>query len=92
MSTFLVGYDLNTYETAGEYQKLIKAIKELGTWAKPLESTFLVVSGLSASEIRDYLKNSTDSDDELLVMDVTDANWATWGIDKDVTSWMRNNI
>ncbi len=89
---FLIAYDLNKGETSSEYKRLIDQIKKLGSWAKPLESTWFVISESSASEIIDYLKKFIDSNDELLVMDVTDDDWATMGINKEVTDWMKENI
>ena len=88
--TFLIAYDLN--KGSSEYLRLIKEIKELGSWAKPLESTFFVVSSLTASDIRDHLNKFIDSNDELLVMDVTDDDWATHGVHKNVANWMKNNV
>ena len=90
--TLLIAYDLNGGETSSEYQRLIKAIKDLGTQAKPLESTFLVVSSNTVSTIRDHLSKFIDSNDELLILDVSDDNWASKGINADVTKWMKNNV
>ncbi len=92
LQTFLIAYDLNKGETSSEYKRLIDQIKKLGSWAKPLESTWFVVSESSASEIRDHLKKFIDSNDELLVMNVTDDDWGTMGVDKKVTDWMKRNI
>ncbi len=90
--TFLIAYDLNKGETSSEYLRLIKEIKELGTWAKPLESTWLVVTTGSAATVRDHLNKFIDSNDELLVMDVSGDDWGTYGINADVTKWMNANI
>ena len=90
--TFLVSYDLNKGETSSEYQRLIKEIKALGTWAKPLESTWFVVSESSASSIRDHLTQFIDGNDEILVMDVTDDNWASRGLNSDVVQWMKSHL
>lgn len=92
MATFLIGYDLNKDETSSEYQRLIKEIKALGTWAKPLESTWFVVSSSTASAIRDHLKQFLDSNDEMLVLNISDDDWATKGLNKDVTEWMKAHL
>lgn len=90
--TFLIAYDLNKGETSAEYQRLIKEIKSYGTWAKPLESTFFVSTESTAKDVRNYLKQFIDSNDELLILDVTEDDWATQGIDAKVTEWMKNNL
>lgn len=79
-------------ETSTDYAKLISHIKSLGTWATPLKSQWFVVSEKTTSEIRTDLKNFIDANDKILVLDVTNDDWATWGISKEVTSWMKNNI
>lgn len=90
--TYLISYDLGMPETSTDYAKLISHIKSLGAWATPLKSQWFVVSEKTTSEIRTNLKNFIDTNDKILVLDVTDDDWATWGIDKEVTSWMKNNI
>ncbi len=89
---FLISYDLNKGETSSEYQRLIKEIKSFGTWAKPLESTWFVVSDSTTSSIRDHLTQFIDSNDEILVMDVSDDDWACKGLNNDVVQWMKNHL
>ncbi|MCK5588823.1 MAG: SinR family protein [Candidatus Pacebacteria bacterium] len=92
MKTYIIAYDLNKYESSSDYQKIINAIKGLGNWTKPLESTWLVKTSSSSSEIRNYLKQFIDNNDELLIINVPNANWATQGIKEDVLDWMHKNI
>lgn len=90
--TFLIAYDLNKGETSSEYQRLIREIKALGSWAKPLESTWFVACDSTTSGVRDHLKKFIDSNDELMVLDVTDDNWSSYKLSKDVTDWMHSNL
>lgn len=92
MRTYLISYDLGMPETSADYTKIIEYIKSLGTWAKPLKSQWFVVSSKSTSEIRTALQNLVDSNDEILILDVTGDDWATYGISGDVTDWMNKNI
>lgn len=92
MKTYLISYDLGVPEGSSDYEAIIKYIKSLGTWATPLKSQWFVVSSKSCSEIRDGLKNTTDQNDKILVIDVTDDDWSTSNISIDVTSWMKENI
>ena len=80
------GYSLLSYNLLPKFEApIIKYIKSLGTWATPLKSQWFVVSSKSCSEIRDGLKNTTDQNDKILVIDVTDDDWSTSNISIDVT-------
>ena len=91
-NTHIVAYDLNKEESSHDYNKLINAIKLLGGWAKPLESTWLITSNYSSASIRDHLEQFIDNNDELLIIEISGKKWATKGIDSKVTEWMQNNI
>jgi hypothetical protein len=52
----------------------------------------LVNSTKTAEQVRDDITPLVDSNDEILVIDVTGADWASWNIDKEVTDWMQNNM
>jgi hypothetical protein len=64
MAIYVVGYDI--HPKAGEtYDELIKAIKSIGSWWHCLDSTWLVKSDLSATDVRDRLWNHMKADDRL---------------------------
>lgn len=89
MKTYLVGYDLNRPEQ--NYTDLIDAIKELGLWWHCLDSTWIVKTNQSASDIRDSLRRHIDSNDELLVASLTgESAWG--GFADDCSSWLKSNI
>jgi hypothetical protein len=89
MSTFLIGYDLN--KTGKDYKALTDEIKKLGAWWHHLDSTWLVISSLTASQIRDKLKPFIDSDDELLV--VLSSGVGAWtGFNQSGSDWLKNNL
>ena len=93
MKTYLISYDLGIPETSSDYEKVIKYIKSFDRWAKPLKSQWFVISeSKSVSDVRDDLQSLTDSNDEIMVLDVTDDNWATVRINSEITEWMENNI
>lgn len=86
MATLLVGYDLNAPNK--DYGPLIDAIKALGAWWHHLDSTWLVVCSSSAADVRDMLKAYIDSDDELLVIDVTGRGRAWRGFNDRGSTWL----
>lgn len=92
MNCLLISYDLGVPETSDDYQKVIKYIKALGSWAKPLYSVFLVSTNKTVSEVRDQIMNLTDENDKVLVLDVKNDGWATARISSDITNWMKKNI
>lgn len=93
MTTFLIGYDLNKNAPPGQYDDLMAAIKDLsgGTWWHHLESTWIVVSELSAENIRDHLRGYLDSNDELLVVKLSGSG-AWTGFSESGSSWLLQNL
>jgi len=89
MNTYVVSYDLINQKN---YEGLIEEIKSsYGTWAKPLESFWLVKTSSSASQIRDELKKVLDKDDKLIVIEVG-SFCATYNVSNEVTAWIHDNI
>ena len=94
MATYLICYDLNkegaAYSAANK--RLTDRIKELfGSWWHHLDSTWIVVTDLSAVEIRDALQSHIDHDDELLV--VKSGREAAWcGFDERGSKWLKDNL
>lgn len=83
---YIISYDLN--KSGQDYQKLYKAIKECSTgiWIHCLDSTWLIKSYKSTSEIQRILKNAIDDNDSLLVMEVKN-NYSGW-LPKDVWDYL----
>lgn len=92
MKTYLISYDLRVPEVSEDYKKLIDHIKSYNSWATPLKSVWFIKTSKSVSQVRDDLNIETDSNDGLLVLDVTDANWASFGVSGKVTDWMKRNL
>lgn len=92
MKTYLISYDLRVPETSEDYKFLIKFIKTYSFWANPLKSVWLIKTVKSTSKVRDDLRAVTDFNDGLLVIDVTESDWSSYGINKTVTDWMQKNI
>jgi hypothetical protein len=88
VNTILIGYDLN--RPGQNYAELIAAIKDLGAWWHRLDSTWLVKTWLSPTEVRDELRPYMDSGDEILTIDVTGRAWAAAGFDS--YDWLRDSL
>ncbi len=91
MKTYLISYDLIKPETLTDYKRLIDTIKTATYWANPLKSLWLVKTTLSTTQIRDELRKVTDPNDKLLVIEITNS-WASYGLSKEVTDWMKQGM
>lgn len=90
MSVKLISYDLGQPESSSDYKKLIEYIKDLGGWAKPLESVWLVDTGKQCSTIRDEAETLLDKNDKFLVIPCSMNTWASYRLPGDVIKWMKN--
>lgn len=89
MKTYLIGYDLN--KQGQDYTTLIEKIKKIGLWWHCLDSTWIVKSDNTAVEIRDFLKQFIDNNDELLVVHLSgEAAWK--GFSDDCSKWLKDNL
>jgi hypothetical protein len=91
MKTVMISYDLN--RMGKNYDDVISYITSLGPWARPLRSQWLVKTDLSTLDIIHGLRqHGADSDDYLLVMDVTKREAAWANLTKDVATWIKTNL
>ena len=91
VATLLVGYDLN--KPGADYEDLFTALKRAGSdWWHCLDSTWLVKTTLSASQLRDRLRRVIDANDCLLVMDVTGCARAWAGFSDECSTWLKERV
>jgi hypothetical protein len=87
MSTYLVGFDLDT--PGQNYRGISQRLKDLGTWWHNLDSTWLVKSDMTVVQLRDYLRPLMDTTDKVFVVDVT-ARAAAWsGFSEQASAWIK---
>lgn len=85
-NTILVSYDLIT--PGKDYTKLINFLETFNYWAKPLESVWLLKTNYSAKQIRDAVTNHVDSNDKLVVIDVTQQSAAWHNLGQIIGNWI----
>ena len=90
MKTFLISYDLGVPETSDDYRRLINEIKSYPGWAKPLQSVWFIKTVKGVGEVRTHLQKFIDTNDRLLVMDVTASGWSSYNLQQDVVDWLKN--
>jgi len=89
MKCFAISYDL--IGPNRNYDKIHKAIRDLGFYAYIHESLFIVKSTNTSSQLYDILIKSLDSNDKLLVIELgKDATWVR--LDKEVSDWLKSNL
>lgn len=89
MNTYMIGYDL--HKPSQDYPKLEKAIKKFGWWWHHLDSTWIIKSDMSASEVYDFLSHFMDGNDALLVAALTgEAAW--FGFNKPGSDWLKDYL
>jgi hypothetical protein len=89
MKTYIIGYDLKAGQ---DYTTLIEAIKKIsGYWWHHLDSTWLVRTNSTPTQIRDYLLPHIHSDDRLLVIETVPKHWASFGFSESALNWLHNN-
>lgn len=90
MKSYLIGYDL--IKPHKDYPELISEIKRLGTWWHCLDSTWIVKSNATATAIRDLLRKHIDSDDKLLVAELTGGAAWTTSFGDECSNWLKTNL
>lgn len=91
MKTYLICYDLN--KEGQNYQKLIEEIKAItDIYWHHLDSTWIIRSEANAKTICNQLKKYMDSNDELLVSEITKSSCDWTGFNKRGTDWLEKYI
>jgi hypothetical protein len=91
----MIGYDL--HPSKGEtYDELIEAIKSISgnNWWHCLDSTWLIKTASTSSQIRDALLKHIKKDDQLLVAryDSTNRDAAWYGFNQNCNDWLKDNL
>lgn len=87
MTAYIISYDLIKSK---DYESLYSAIKSLGKWARVVESTWVVTSDKTCTEIRDYLLKYMDNDDRLFV--TQSSSIAAWKNVRCSNEWLKENL
>ncbi|WP_441004498.1 hypothetical protein [Pseudocolwellia agarivorans] len=83
-NNLFISYDLNS--PGQNYVAVIDKIKSLGSWAKLQESHWFVTTSYSAEQALRQILLSTDRNDSLMVVDVSNQRAVWENIDPQVSS------
>ena len=88
MNSYIISYDLMAPNK--DYSSLISAIKSYGTYAKVLESCWIIKSNDTSSTIRVYLSSYMDSNDRIFIAKL--AGEASWQNVLCTNDWLKGNL
>jgi hypothetical protein len=90
-ATILIACDIHSPK--GEaYNDLVKAIQSLGNWWHHLETIWIVQCNHAPAQIRERLKSHIGTEDQLLVIDISDDSAGWIGINDAGSKWLDDNI
>jgi hypothetical protein len=91
LATILIACDIHS--SKGEvYEKLVQTIQSLGSWWHHLETIWIVRSAQTPDGIRDKLKSHIGTDDQLLIIDISNDTAGWVGINDIGSKWLHENI
>lgn len=88
-NNLIISYDLMA--PGQHYDKVVKAVKECGGWAKLEYSLFYVNSTLTAEAAAKHIKASMDNNDRLLVVNATTNSFYGYNIGAEQVKYMQDN-
>jgi len=86
----MISYDL--IAPGRGYEALRSFLESHSYWAKPVESLYLVKTNKSAEVFRNDLLNYLDTNDKVIVIDVTGRASAWKGLPDKVSNWIKSNL
>lgn len=88
MQVYQISYDLRKPRN---YNALYERIRSYKTFCHTLESSWVIVTGQSAVQIRDYLAQAMDRDDGLLVTRLQ-GEGAWQGLGGRLSEWLKGQL
>lgn len=86
MKVYQIDYDLRKNRN---YEPLHDRIRTYPAWCRPLESSWVIGTTNTLTQVRDYLKGAMDSDDGILVTELTGA--AAWsGLSAEISDFLKD--
>jgi len=79
-------------------QRLIQYLQGTGTWAKLSDDVWLIKTTSSAVGVRDDLRGILSGSvgggvaDQVLVVDISKSNWASFNLPPEIANWLKTNI
>lgn len=89
MNNLFISYDLK--DPGQNYDRVITAIKGLGSWAKVQYSLWFVSSTYTAKQAAEIVWRAQDSNDTLIVIDAANNDAVCYGISTEVSEHIQKH-
>ena len=92
MNCYLITFDLN--KEGQDYESIIRNIEGLrpGDFCKCLKNVWIVKTSLNSEQIRKKLEQFVDSNDQILVANIThDTSWSK-NLKENACSWLNDHL
>lgn len=90
MNCYLITFQIENSES---YEAIATRIRSNPKWARVMRNVWIVLTESKMTEIRESISALIGNNNgSVMVMEVSNAAWATYSVDKEVTDWMKNNI
>ena len=90
MSCYLITFQI---DDSVSYDAIAAKIRTNPKWARVMRNVWIIQTELKMTDVRESISviigNNRGS---VMVMEVSNAAWATYYVDKEITDWMKNNI
>lgn len=90
MAVLWVNFDLST--AGANYDALLAYLKSHQAWAHPMKNSFFVNTTLDPGALRDGIEKFLGVRDDVIIVPVGGQGWATFGLDQNITDWLRANL
>ena len=90
MNTFIVTYTLD--DSTESYSKISSRLKDFPKWAKLFARVWIIRTSRSSKRVRDELSDVIEGNGKIVVINITDSAWATYGINDRMIDWMKETI
>ncbi|HIF9218110.1 TPA: hypothetical protein ACX6QF_003657 [Photobacterium damselae] len=89
MALYSISYDLNN--PGQKYENIYSVIRSFGGYNHIMESTWLVSTSLSASQVFDKFTSYLDNNDKMFISKVNVNEYQGW-LDEDTWKWIREHV
>lgn len=90
METYLITFQLKSNEI---YATVAGILRSFPKWARIMENVWIVRSEENALSMRDKLSSIIkEVGGTILVLQISEDNWASYALSQEVADWMKQNI
>ena len=90
MKTYLISYRL--HNPVEDTPKVEMHMCSYNKWAHPFPDTWIVGSEEKITDVRSNISSVVSNEINIMVIDISGRDWATYDVSSEVTDWMKQNI